>query len=173
MTTLRRTASDSDLDGAVSFHGWIEHPRIQEYLARSDIFVFPSIREFGGAVVLEAMALGVVPIVVDYGGPGEHVDNSVGFKVPLSNRGEIVRDLQKVVGAICDAPAQLEMKSLAARHRVQTSYTWGVKAGQIVQIYDWVLKRRNTKPSFSNLLASPTDHEALSYCEEVPPIKCT
>ena len=54
-------------------------------LGAADVLVFPSIHEFGGAVVFEALAMGAVPVVVDFGGPGDIVHPEVGYKVSLTN----------------------------------------------------------------------------------------
>ena len=43
---------------------------IGQLMRSSDILAFPSIRELGAGVVVEAMATGLPSIVVDYGGPG-------------------------------------------------------------------------------------------------------
>ena len=49
------------LEQSVHLVGWVEHAKLQHRLADADVFAFPSIREFGGAVALEAMrAVGVV-----------------------------------------------------------------------------------------------------------------
>ncbi|MFZ7090914.1 glycosyltransferase family 4 protein [Primorskyibacter sp. 2E233] len=133
----------------VSFHGWKPHDEVQDILASCHLLTFPSIREFGGGVVLEAMALGVVPLVVDYAGPGELVGPSVGLKVRCGTRAEITRDFAAALTALADDPSGLPAMSQAARDRVQSHFLWSQKARQIAQVYDWVLAGRSTpKPDF-------------------------
>jgi glycosyltransferase involved in cell wall biosynthesis len=38
-------------------------------LGAADLLVFPSVHEFGGGVVFEALAMGALPVVADFGGP--------------------------------------------------------------------------------------------------------
>ena len=148
MPTLRDFVRKERLEVSVTLHGWIDHRNLQELMCLSQLLIFPSIREFGGGVVLEAMALGLVPVVVDYGGPGELVTDRIGFKVPIGQRDEIIANLRMVVGALCDKPEQIAFMSKTARIRARTLFTWDSKAEQVMQIYDWVLSRRNEKPSF-------------------------
>ena len=148
MPALRDFVRSQQLEPFVTLHGWIEHRKVPEIMCRSQLLVFPSIREFGGAVVLEAMALGLVPVVIDYAGPGELVTDATGFKVTMGRRDAIVAGLRAAVAAICDRPGQIAALSQAARKRARTLFTWDAKAGQVLQIYDWVLGRRTEKPAF-------------------------
>jgi glycosyltransferase involved in cell wall biosynthesis len=125
--------------GKVRFLGMLPHAEIQSVLSRSQVFAFPSIREFGGGVVIEAMATGLVPIVVDYGGPGELVTEATGFRLPLRRREEIVAALSERLASIVADPSVLPGLAAAARARAMTYFTWSAKARQIGQIYDWVL----------------------------------
>jgi glycosyltransferase involved in cell wall biosynthesis len=148
MPTLRDFVRKEQLEASVTLHGWVEHRNVENVMCQSQLLTFPSIREFGGGVVLEAMALGLVPVVVDYAGPGELVTEAVGFKVPLGRRDEIVARLRSAVGALCNDPGAIAALSQNARKLARTLFTWNVKAQQVMQVYDWVLGRRNDRPAF-------------------------
>lgn len=100
---------------AVTFHGWVEHGDVQRIACRSSVFVFPSVREFGGAVVLEAMALGLAALVVDYGGPGELVHGGGGIAIPLGSRAEIVAGFRAALEQLSADPAKAHAMGEAGR----------------------------------------------------------
>ena len=81
---LEELVQTGHLSDGVTFHGWLLRDQVFSILSKSHVFAFPSIREFGGGAVIEAMALGLVPIVVDYGGPAEIVTPETGFILPLT-----------------------------------------------------------------------------------------
>jgi glycosyltransferase involved in cell wall biosynthesis len=136
------------LEETVELAGWVEHQRLHERMSSADLLVFPSIREFGGGVVLEAMALGVVPMVVRYGGPGELVTPETGFLIEIGSRDRIVRDLRNAIEGLTRDPEEIDRRSGPARDRVQRNYTWSAKAQQVAQVYEWVVGRRVSKPDF-------------------------
>lgn len=135
---LEARALDLGVSDQVVFHGQLDHHKVQDVAARCQLLTFPSIREFGGGVVLEAMALGVVPVIVDYAGPGELVGPETGYKIPIGSRAEIIEALAAKLAEIVANPAEIETKSAAARARIEADFTWSAKARQIAQIYDWV-----------------------------------
>ena len=57
--TLERQVQQMSLADHVQFHGRLPQAAAAELLRSSDIMVLPSMRECGGAVVLEAMASAV------------------------------------------------------------------------------------------------------------------
>lgn len=127
------------LGAAVRFAGWVPHAQVQSVLAESDLFLFPSVREFGGAAPLEAMAVGVPPVVVDYGGPGEIVDDAIGWRLPLGDRATLIAGLQRVVAAAVADPALIDRKGDAAVANVWPRFDWDQKARAMVAIYRQVL----------------------------------
>jgi glycogen(starch) synthase len=147
MPALRARVEREHMGDAVTLHGWVQHHQVQDLMCQSQVLTFPSVREFGGGVVLEAMALGVVPVVVDYAGPGELVSTMTGVKLPIGDRHSIIAALHEVLKRLVAAPEQLTPMARACRERVAEHYTWAAKAGQVLQVYDWVLRRISAKPS--------------------------
>ncbi|MEM6677401.1 MAG: glycosyltransferase [Pseudomonadota bacterium] len=148
MPALRAQVATLGLEAAVVFHGWQRHEDVQGIIVGSDLFAFPSIREFGGAVVMEAMALGVAPLVADYGGPPEAVTEETGFKVAMGSRAEIVAGVRRALEALIADPEHLLAVGRAARARVHEKYTWSAKAEMVAAVYDRVLGRRPDWPRF-------------------------
>ncbi len=138
---LEVLAARSAKPSAIRFVGNIPHQKVPEFFAAADALVFPSIREFGGAVVLEAMAMGAVPIVVKYGGPGELVDDETGYSLPIGPREQIVRALGQTLEKIAANPSSLLQKIGAGRQRVYCQFTWAAKANETFKVYSSVLRR--------------------------------
>lgn len=136
---LKSQADELGVASTVQFHGWVDHKKVQDVACQSHLLTFPSIREFGGGVVLEAMALGLVPVICDYAGPAELVTTDTGFKVPMGERTQIISELRKQLEDICARPEQLKPMASAARKTIQDHFTWSAKASQLRQVYDWAL----------------------------------
>lgn len=145
---LRALAAQEGLDGhpGLRFHGWLDHRNVQDVAAGCDALTFPSIREFGGGVVLEAMFMGLVPVVVDYAGPGELVDESFGVKTPLAGREALVQGFRDALERLAGDPAAVAEMGARARARAESLFTWDRKAEQIAEIHDWALGLRSEKP---------------------------
>lgn len=148
MPELRQIITREHLENGVTLRGWVEHSQLVDNLVEFDLLTFPSIREFGGGVVLEAMAIGLVPLIVDYGGPAELATNQTGYLIPLGNRDQIITHLRDTLTRIAADPSQIEPKSQAAIKRVERHFTWEAKADQILDVYRWVLGQSPDKPLF-------------------------
>ena len=136
---LREMVAREGLGGAVTLHGWMAHADVQSIAAQAQLLVFPSVREFGGGVVLEAMALGVVPVIADYAGPGELVDDATGFRIPMGSRADLVAGLRGQLQAIAADPSVLPAMARAGQARVMRDFTWTAKAAQIERIWQAVI----------------------------------
>jgi glycosyltransferase involved in cell wall biosynthesis len=81
---LREIASSLGIGAQVTFSGPLEHDRVLDCYAASDIFVFASPTETQGLVVVEAMAAGLPVVAVGAGGVAEAVGHgTTGLLAPL------------------------------------------------------------------------------------------
>ena len=138
---LEEMAERLEVKDRVHFHGWVSHEGVLERLRHFDFLALPSVREFGGGVVVESMALGVAPIVADYGGPSELVDDETGIRVPFQDKVSLVEGFRCVIEQIIQTPNILNKLGKAAREHVRRDLTWDAKARQIAAVYETVLSR--------------------------------
>jgi glycosyltransferase involved in cell wall biosynthesis len=156
MDSLKALRARSGVENGVLLDGWVPHEKLQERLLRAHVFGFPSVREFGGAVVLEAMASGLVPVVVGYAGPDELVSDATGIRVPLGSRQEIVSNLRAAFERLLANPDLVSRLALRAKGRVAQHFTWESKAKQVLEVYRWVLGERE-RPDFGMPLPDAPD----------------
>ena len=79
---------------AIEWRGWIPKEDVQKLYAEFDIFYFPSLRDSGGFVVLEALQNGMPVVCFKLGGPGMLVDDTCGDAVDAgSNVAQATLDL--------------------------------------------------------------------------------
>jgi glycosyltransferase involved in cell wall biosynthesis len=138
---LEQLATTLGIAEAVSFCGWVGHKEVLSRLRASDVLVFPSLRDFGGGVVFEALALGIVPVVVDFGGPGDIIYPEVGYKVPLTNESDIVAQIEKALAELAGNRSLLGRLQRQAVTYAREHLTWDAKAQDTTRILEWVLKR--------------------------------
>ena len=138
---LEKLVKSLGVDDAVEFCGWLPHTEVVKRMRQADVFVFPSVREFGGGVVFESLASGAVPLVVDFGGPGDTVFPEIGFKVPLSNENDIVDRMGRILNELVqdrNLLAKLRKQGMAyAREHL----TWDAKAQDTTKVLNWALQR--------------------------------
>jgi glycosyltransferase involved in cell wall biosynthesis len=142
---LEQLSRSLEIEKDVSFFGWVSHAEALRHIGDADVLVFPSVRDFGGGIVFEALALGAVPLVVDFGGPGDIVHSAVGYKVPVTNEGDVVADLEKALAELVNNRPLLEKLRLQGMSYARERLTWDAKAQDTTRVLNWVL-RRGPKP---------------------------
>lgn len=135
MSALQQLVSALQLAPCVTFTGWVNQHQTRQYYLEADVFVFPSVREFGGAVVMEAMACGLPCVVVDNGGIAEYVDDTSGFKIAPSGEQFVIEELARLIGGYADDRKLLRAHAISARERAE-QFRWARKAAQIAELYE-------------------------------------
>lgn len=143
---LQRQSHEVGLSDNVHFTGQVPPTEMPSHFEASHLFCFPSIREFGGAVVLEAMASGVPCIVADHGGIGEYVDAECGIKIEPKNRDFLVQQFADAIVDLASDPDGLQRLSQAARLQAD-SYRWKNKARALLDVIEDAIEEKvSTSP---------------------------
>ena len=139
---LKNLAQELGVSDIVSFAGWVNQKETLGFYRKADIFCFPSIREFGGAVVLEAMACGLPCIVADNGGIAEYVTEETGFKIAPISKENLTQELTNKIQILVENEELRKRMSAKAIERAE-GFAWKQKANEIIKVYEKVIKNKN------------------------------
>ena len=127
------------LGAAVRFAGKVPHAELSSYYAAADVLVFPALRDSGGSALLEAMARYVPVICLDWGGPGEMVDEHSGLKIPVTTPAETARAFGAALRSVQQGPELRARLATAARARAVSRFGWQAKRELLEETYQRLL----------------------------------
>ena len=121
--------------GKVVFLGLVSHAETNHYYDQADIFVLPSIRECGGAVVLEAMSRGLPVIATAWGGPMDYITSETGFLVEPKSREYMVEQFSHTIDTLASDPQLRYQLGQASIDRIKQQFMWDKKTQEVITIY--------------------------------------
>lgn len=122
---LRRISRRLKLDSIVSWRGWMPWDALSRLYAQFDLFMFPSLHDSGGMVVLEAMSFGLPVVCLDLGGPAMAVNDNCGRVIATHGLDEdgVVRAIAQFLAGVLADRGLLTKLSDAARDQA-ARLTW-------------------------------------------------
>lgn len=138
---LEELARSLGIEKAVDFCGWLDHKEVFRGMRSADVFLFPSVRDNGAGVVFEALASGAVPVVVDFGGPGDIIHADVGCKASLTNEHDVVAQMEKILTELAHDRDRLERLRRQGIAYARESLTWEAKARTVTRVLQWAVQR--------------------------------
>lgn len=136
-----RLAAELGVAGRVTFHGRVPREEVDGFYVRADIFAFPSYREPGGNVSLEAMSFGLPLVLCRRGGPGANADDSCAFLLDAVSPDQLAADCAKAIRAlVADRGLRLRMGE-AARDRAVHTHLWSQRLARMTGIYEDLASR--------------------------------
>jgi glycosyltransferase involved in cell wall biosynthesis len=128
------------LQQVVSFAGGLSLDQVAEQMRAAHVFCLPSVRESGGAVLLEAMASARPVIAVAFGGPAEVVDEGVGHRVAPDSPEAVVAGFADALRDVFHNPDRWRQRGAEGRRRAEQQYGWSAKIEAAIQLYHQVMK---------------------------------
>ena len=139
LSRWQKLAATLGLEQRVIFHGWLSQRECARIVACSTALVLPSLYECGGAVVLEAMAMGRPVIATAWGGPFDYLDDSCGILIPPTSRKALVDGFAASMQRLLLAPEIANRLGAAGREKVIAHYNWEKKIDAMMEIYASVM----------------------------------
>ena len=138
---LEQQTTALGLTALVTFTGNLPLAEVAHAIAEGHVFCLPAVRESGGAVLLEAMAVERPVIAIDFGGPAEIVDESVGIKLPATGKTDVINGLIAAFTELRANPDAWRTRGLAGRKRVAEQFSWDAKIATAIRYYQQLLGR--------------------------------
>jgi len=137
-TRLENLIRDLGLEKQVQLKRWIPRQDLLALMRHCDAFLFPSLRDGGGAVVVEAMAASKPVVCMDLAGPGMHVTEDCGIKIPPRSPDEAIELMTQALERLYqDRELRVKMGQ-AGRARAEQVYSWDHLGERLSKIYEEV-----------------------------------
>ncbi len=128
------------VNGRVHFLGAVPYSEMAGLFRSSSAFLFSSLRDSFGSVVLEAMAYGLPVVTLDHQGVGTFVPAAAGIKIPVSTPDQTIGLLADALHVLCHSPESRTSMGRAA-WMFAREQTWDRRAKRMIEIYENLLER--------------------------------
>jgi glycosyltransferase involved in cell wall biosynthesis len=137
---LKNLVSKLAIEDKVKFKNWLPRNEFLKELTSCDVFLFPSLRDGGGQVVVEAMAAQKPVICLDIAGPGFHIKEEWGIKIKPESPEKAIKEMAGALEKLYfDKELRIQLGK-AARERAEKEYLWDNLGEKLFKIYQKVLK---------------------------------
>lgn len=136
---LKRLALELGMGERVRFTPWLKREDLLLKMQSCQVFLFPSFRDGGGAVVVEAMASSKPVIGINIGGPGFHIHPEWGIKVEPYSPDYATQEIAAALDILYkDEALRLKMGEAAGK-RAREFYLWEKLGDHLQEIYNIAL----------------------------------
>ncbi len=132
-------ATELGITAQTRFTGALNSAAVAAEMRACHVFCLPSVRESGGAVLLEAMACARPVIAVGHGGPAEIVDAEVGCILPATTPEDVTASLVTALDNIFLEPAAWAERGCCGRRRIEADFDWASKIQAAQLLYEKIL----------------------------------
>ena len=147
---LRALINRYQLGGKAQLIGAVPRDELLAKMASSDVILFPSLRDGGGTVVIEAMAVGKPVVCLDIGGPGMHITDECGIKITPGSQEETVRKLAEALARLYSDKELRSALGRAAHEKAKRNYHWDRLGERLAEIYQPMIHNEDvTSPSIN------------------------
>jgi glycosyltransferase involved in cell wall biosynthesis len=163
----QRLAQRLGITDRIHWLGWLPHGEALSHYAWADLFVFTSLRDTTGTVVLEALSHGVPVLAGNHQGVGDIVTAESGIKVEVTTPHNMIRAYRDAIIRIArDHELHARLSQGAARRAAD--YLWPRQGERIRDYYQSVLGGdflwNDRSGAYEQLDNAAANHEPQEVC---------
>jgi len=123
----------------VKFLGKLSYDEVNSYYDWADLFLFPSLRDTSGNVILEAMSHGTPVIALNHNGAADIITEDTGELITIHNYNQVKQDFIHKIKKYYENREELERKGTNARMRIENIYSWSRVMQVMEDIYAGII----------------------------------
>jgi glycosyltransferase involved in cell wall biosynthesis len=132
---LERLTRDLGVGDRVQFLGHTPWPDMPALFRSADAFLFTSLRDSSGSVVLEAMSQALPIITLNHQGVATLVPSEAGVKIPVTTPAATVAALAKAISQMAASP-EMRLRMGEAGWNYARTQTWERRAAEMNDLYE-------------------------------------
>ena len=132
---LRSLIARLGIKHAVDWRGRIPKEEVTSVMAAHDAFLFTSLRDTSGNVMLEAMAVGMPVITFAHHGAVEISTEETALRVPVTTSKETIAGMKTAMLRLAADPALSRRLGVAGQQRVKDMFTWKAQAARLSHVF--------------------------------------
>jgi glycosyltransferase involved in cell wall biosynthesis len=136
---VRGKANASSARTDIKVLGAVPYKEVQRHMLTADIFLFTSVQDTSGNVILEAMCAALPVVAIDHQGAQSILRNGGGVLVPVADYDQTRSGIADAIIDLANNQERRQSLGREARIRVLTDHSWSAKRLQVVKIYQDII----------------------------------
>jgi glycosyltransferase involved in cell wall biosynthesis len=146
LSAAQAIAAKLGLTEAVTWSGWKARGEVADLLHTHDGFLFTSVRDTSGYVLLEAMLAGLPVITLNHQGAAEMTTDETALRITPATFAATVTGLAHAMTTLANDPDQRQRLGQAGRKHVLQHHTWEQRFRQMNSIYAQLAQELESNP---------------------------
>ena len=123
------------IEGLVNIVSEMPRQDVLKLVEESDIFLFPSLREGGSWSLMEAMAIGLPVICLNWAGMAITTDDNCAIRLPVTNPEQMPKDMAAAIIKLIDNADLRKQMGEAGRKRIKDVFNWDAKGSFMEKLF--------------------------------------
>lgn len=133
---ILRTIKEEGYGDRVNIISMLPREEALDLIVNSDIFIFPSLKEGGTWALMEAMAMGLPVVCVNWAGMAVETTPETAIQISVSSPKTMEREMGAAISLLINNRSEREKMGQSARQRIRDVFNWDAKGLYMEKLFD-------------------------------------